>query len=97
MAGIEGEVVNLGTGVEIPIGELAERILGLVGRDLPIISATDRLRPPSSELQRLVCDSSKAHALLGWRHRVGLDEGLRRTVDWIEGSMAVYKPSKYNL
>jgi len=97
VAGIEGEVVNLGTGVEIPIGELAERILGLVGRDLPIISATDRLRPPSSELQRLVCDSSKAHALLGWRHRVGLDEGLRRTVDWIEGSMAVYKPSKYNL
>jgi NAD dependent epimerase/dehydratase len=97
VAGIEGEVMNLGTGVEIPIGELAERILELVGRDLPIVSAPDRLRPPSSELARLACDSSKAHALLGWRHRVGLDEGLRRTVEWIEGSLAVYKPSKYNL
>jgi len=97
VAGIEGEVVNLGTGVEVTIGELAERVLKLVGRDLPIVSAPDRLRPPSSELQRLACDSSKAHALLGWRHRVDLDEGLRRTVDWIEGSLAFYKPSKYNL
>lgn len=97
VAGIEGEVVNLGTGVEVTIGELAERVLKLVGRDLPIISAADRLRPPSSELQRLACDSSKAHTLLGWRHRVDLDEGLRRTVDWIEGSLAFYKPSKYNL
>ncbi len=97
VAGIEGEVVNLGTGVEVTIGELAERVLKLVGRDLPIISAADRLRPPSSELQRLACDSSKAHTLLGWRHRVDLDEGLRRTVDWIGGSLAFYKPSKYNL
>jgi dTDP-glucose 4,6-dehydratase len=94
---VEGEVLNLGTGIEVSIGELAARVLALLGRDLPIVSAPDRLRPPASELERLVCDAGKAHALLDWRHKVDFDEGLRRTVEWLESSLGLYKPAIYNL
>jgi NAD dependent epimerase/dehydratase len=97
VAGIEGHVLNLGTGVEVSIGAVAERVLEILGRRLPIVSAPDRLRPAGSELQRLVCDAGKAQALLDWRRQVDLDEGLRRTVEWIEASLGRYKPSIYNL
>jgi dTDP-glucose 4,6-dehydratase len=83
--------------VESSIGAIAERVLELVGRRLEIVAAPDRLRPPGSELARLLCDAGKAHALLGWRHQVDLDEGLRRTVEWIDASRDVYKASIYNV
>jgi dTDP-glucose 4,6-dehydratase len=94
---IEGEVLNLGTGVEVAIGELAARVLELLGRDLPIVSMPDRVRPPNSELERLVCDARKAHQLLGWRHNVDFNDGLRRTVEWLETSLGLYKPTIYNV
>jgi nucleoside-diphosphate-sugar epimerase len=97
VAGIEGQVLNLGTGVEVSIGAVAERVLEILGRRLPIVSTRDRLRPAASELQRLVCDAGKARALLDWRPQVDLDEGLRRTVEWMDASLDRYKPSIYNL
>jgi NAD dependent epimerase/dehydratase len=97
VAGIEGEVLNLGTGVEASIDEVVARVAEIVERPLDVVGAPGRLRPPSSEVQRLVCDAGKAHAMLGWRPAVGLAEGLRRTVDWIEDSLSLYKPSIYNV
>jgi len=41
------------------------------------------LRPQKSEIQRVEADSSKAKALLGWEAKVTLEDGLRRTIDWI--------------
>ena len=96
VAGIEGEVINLGTGVEASVGEVVERVGELVGRRLDVVAASGRLRPPASEVQRLVCDAGKARALLGWRPEVDLAEGLRRTVEWIGTSLSVYKLSIYN-
>jgi NAD dependent epimerase/dehydratase len=95
--GVEGEVVNLGTGTETSIGELAERIVELVGRDVTLTLDEDRLRPPDSEVERLVADTSKAQRLLRWELSVDLDEGLRRTIDWLSGSLEAYKPSLYNV
>jgi dTDP-glucose 4,6-dehydratase len=95
--GVEGEVINLGTGAEISIRDLAARIIELVGREVTLELDEDRLRPPESEVERLVADTAKARRLLGWEPAVELDEGLQRTIDWLSGSLDVYKPSLYNV
>jgi NAD dependent epimerase/dehydratase len=96
-AGAVGEVVNLGTGTEVSIGEVAERVLRALGRELQIARDEERLRPPDSEVERLVAGTAKAKQLLGWEPAVGLDEGLRRTIDWLTGSLDAYKTSLYNV
>lgn len=79
-----GRVLNVGTGKEISIGEIAERILKRVGRDLPIETTEDRLRPRKSEVFRLICDASKARELTGWEPQVSLDEGLDHVIDFMK-------------
>jgi NAD dependent epimerase/dehydratase len=95
--GVEGEVINLGTGVEVSIAEVVEHVLRLLGQDVPVSLDEARLRPPDSEVERLVADTTKAKDLLGWKPEVDLDEGLRRTIDWLAGSLGEYKPSIYNV
>jgi NAD dependent epimerase/dehydratase len=95
--GVEGEVINLGSGGEISVGDLIQRILKIVGRERGIDIAEDRRRPPRSEVERLVADAGKAERLLGWRTEVTLDDGLARTVDWMRGALATFKPSLYNV
>ena len=95
--GVEGEVINLGTGIEISIGELAERVLRRLGKELPVALDQDRLRPADSEVERLVADTTKARRLLGWEPEVDLDEGLRQTIEWLTGSLGAYKASIYNV
>ncbi len=95
--GIEGEVINLGTGIEVTIAEVLERVLAAVGRDLPFEIASERQRPPSSEVEQLLADARTAERLLGWRAAVSLEDGLARTIDWMRGSLETYKPSHYNV
>jgi dTDP-glucose 4,6-dehydratase len=95
--GIEGEVINLGTGVEVSIAEVVQSVLGLLQRDVPVDLDDDRLRPPDSEVERLVADVAKAKALLGWTPKTDLDQGLQRTIDWLTGSLGEYKPAIYNV
>lgn len=95
--GIEGEVLNLGTGVEVSIAEVVERVLKLLGQDVPVSVDDDRLRPPDSEVERLVAGTAKAKALLGWAPETDLDEGLQLTIDWLAGSLGDYKPAIYNV
>jgi len=94
---VEGEVINLGTGVEVSIAEVVQRVLGLLDREVPVALDDARLRPPGSEVERLVADVTKASEQLGWHAEVDLDEGLRRTIDWLSGSLGAYKPTIYNV
>lgn len=95
--GVEGQTYNLGTGSEISIGDVADRVRKAVGRDLPVVERDERLRPDSSEVERLVADASKARSTLGWAPQVPFDEGLQRTIDWIRGSLDRYKTTIYNV
>jgi len=95
--GIEGEVINLGTGVEMSIGEVVDRVERLVGRDVPIALDEQRLRPVDSEVDRLLADTTKAKASLGWEPEFDLDAGLRATIDWMGDSLSLYKSSTYNV
>lgn len=95
--GVEGEVIDLGTGVEISIGDVALLILEELAIDKPIRLAEERMRPERSEVERLQADVGKATALLDWRSSVTLAEGVRRTIEWFRESVAKYKPSIYNV
>ncbi len=96
-----GQEVNLGTGSEISIGQLVERInviMGvIVGRELPVRQQDERVRPESSEVNRLVSNNSKARELTGWRPCVGLDEGIRLTAKWVEERLDMYDPNVYRI
>lgn len=87
-----GRVTNVGTGTEVSIGELAQRILRLTGREgTPIVTEEARVRPASSEVERLVCDNRLAAQLTGWRPTVSLDDGLTRTIAWVGDHLHRYR------
>jgi dTDP-glucose 4,6-dehydratase len=75
-----GRVINVGSGKEISIGALAERIVRLTGRRVPVVCDQERVRPEASEVNRLVCDASLAGRLLGWSPTVAFDDGLGRVI-----------------
>ena len=95
--GIEGETFNFGTGLEYSIADVVTRILTQVGIDVPVESTDERLRPGSSEVERLLCDPTRAHEMLGWHHQVELDEGLAKTIEWVQSHLESFKPTLYNV
>lgn len=92
-----GIVTNVGSGMEIAIGELARKILEIIGSDAQLEVEDQRIRPERSEVGRLLCDNSKARELLGWTPKVSLEEGLRLTVSWLRDNQDRYKSDLYNL
>jgi nucleoside-diphosphate-sugar epimerase len=90
-----GEAINLGTGREVSIGELAAKILKMIGRDLPIVTEDSRVRPGSSEVDRLCADNAKARRLLDWQPRSSLEDGLKQTIEWLKGNRDRYRPGVY--
>ena len=78
------EPVNLGSGEEISIRDLAQLVAELTGFEGEIV--WDRSKPNGQPRRRL--DISRAEALFGFRARTGLREGLKRTVAWYRDSLA---------
>lgn len=93
--GVEGGIFNLGTGEEISIGDLAQRIISRVGRTVRITEDSQRLRPEASEVMRLLSDNSLAVQRLGWRPQVTLDQGLDLTIAWIRENLDRYRVGTY--
>jgi NAD dependent epimerase/dehydratase len=92
-----GEVVNLGTGTEVSVGDLAQALIAATGADARVVVDPSRLRPAGSEVQRLLSDNSRARELTGWTPRVGLAEGLRRTSDWVREHLDLFAPDRYQV
>ena len=90
-----GKTLNLGSGREISIGDLAQAIAGIVGRPLTIESDEDRFRPDASEVMRLLADNSLAKKVLGWQPSVGLETGLVRTVEWMKANPTTDRAGVY--
>jgi dTDP-glucose 4,6-dehydratase len=77
--------VNLGNPLEMKISEFAERIQRLMGTNSPIV-----YKPlPSDDPKQRQPDISKAGRVLGWTPKVGLEDGLRETVEYFRLHMAV--------
>jgi NAD dependent epimerase/dehydratase len=92
---VEGQTFNLGTGEEITIGDLAEKIICKAGSQARVALDPARLRPQASEVRRLQSDNSLARERLGWSPRLSLDEGLDRTISWIRENLAHYRIGIY--
>jgi NAD dependent epimerase/dehydratase len=90
-----GEVINIGFGQGITIGELAQKILSLIGKTVKIVSTDARIRPARSEVLKLVCDNRKAQKLLAWQTNYSLDAGLLATIEFIEKNLNLYKTDTY--
>jgi dTDP-glucose 4,6-dehydratase len=93
--GVEGEVLNLGTGTEIKVGDLAEKIIRLVGRRVEVVCDEERLRPEQSEVQRLLSDNSKARQKINWQPEYTLEKGLEQTIQWVREHLDLYNVGKY--
>lgn len=95
--GINGSVINLGANRGISVGELIEKVAQLMGQEVTIECEDKRVRPPHSEVSRLICSNQKAQELLGWQPTIRLEEGLRETIDWLKHNKRVYKGEEYNI
>jgi dTDP-glucose 4,6-dehydratase len=78
-----GQVIQFGLGSEISIGDLASLLMKVTGIEKPIETEEARVRPKASEVERLLCDNSTARDAIGYEPSVDLEEGLRRTVEWL--------------
>ena len=90
-----GEVINLGSGREISIGDLAALILKLMNKDVAITLEGARVRPENSEVDRLCADSRKGQSILGWKPKYTLEEGLAATIEWIRENSERYRTGIY--
>jgi dTDP-glucose 4,6-dehydratase len=81
---LDGQVLNIGNPEEVSVRALADRLLAILGSDAGVVPVPGRPGDP----QRRCPDISRMTARYGWRPEVTLDEGLRRTVAWLESSRA---------
>ncbi len=92
-----GEVINIGFGKGITIGDLAMTIIDLIGKKVEIVCDQTRVRPEKSEVMELICNNAKAKRLIGWEPQYSLKAGLKETIDFIEKNLQLYKTDIYNV
>jgi dTDP-glucose 4,6-dehydratase len=92
-----GEEINLGNDNTIRIGDLVEKIFGIIGKTPRVVTDPQRIRPGKSEVMKLWASNKKAKEMIGWEPRVTLDEGLRQTIEWISAHIDLYRPDQYTV
>lgn len=95
--GVEGEELNLGNDATITIGELCEKIFGILGKTPQVVSESVRKRPERSEVLKLQASYSKAKGMIGWEPKVTLEEGLRKTIAWVSEHLDMYQVDSYTV
>ena len=92
-----GQVVNIGTGQGVTIGDVANMVLSLCSGPKQVLADQERLRPAKSEVLELVCNNAKAKALLGWEPQHTLLQGLQETFAYIKDHLHLYKTHMFTL
>jgi UDP-glucose 4-epimerase len=75
---VDDRAINLGTGVETSVLDLAKALMRGAGRTVPLTHAP----PRAGEQRRSVVSIAKASAVLHWTPQMSLEDGLKRTFDW---------------
>tara|TARA_B100000470_G_scaffold1140_1_gene790 strand:+ start:5424 stop:6407 length:984 start_codon:yes stop_codon:yes gene_type:complete len=83
-----GEIINIGSGTEISILNLAKKILKISKKKIPIKYDESRERP--YDVNRLICDNKKANKLLKWKPKVSMLDGLTRSYEWAKKNKVVF-------
>lgn len=92
-----GQEINIATGREISIGDLAKEIIAQIDPQAEIVCDEERLRPEKSEVNRLLGDNTKIMQLTDWRMQYTFEEGIAETIAWIREHMDQYKVDCYNI
>ncbi len=93
-----GGTYNIGTNKEYSIGTTLEMIKNIMGSDVKIKLDKKRLRPSSSEVFRLKCNSNLLQKTTGFKTKIKFKDGLKRTIKWFldEKNLSNYKSEIYN-
>ncbi|HRC27574.1 MAG TPA: GDP-mannose 4,6-dehydratase, partial [Alphaproteobacteria bacterium] len=98
-----GQTVQIGSGHEISIGHLAALIAELMDTKITIHEDPARLRPETSEVERLLADTAKAQRIMEWNPAYAGPQGFRlalqETIAWFRkpDHLKFYKTGEYNL
>lgn len=94
-----GKEVNLATGVEYSIGDVARFLIAALSPDATIRTEEQRMRPDASEVERLLGDATLMQSLTPWRPQFNLERGLGDTIAWFRKAenLARYKAWLYNV
>ena len=98
-----GEAVNFGSNFEISVGDTAKLIAEVMNAKIDVITDEVRIRPESSEVERLWADNTKAKQLFDWQPSYGARDGFKRglveTVEWFvqPNNLKMYKAQLYNV
>jgi NAD dependent epimerase/dehydratase len=95
--GAIGKVVNIGTGKDISIGELVQKILNQIGKGGEIEVEDQRIRPERSEVMQLLADTRLAEELFQWAPQYTLEDGLKETIEWYQRNLSQFKVGSYPL
>ncbi len=94
-----GKTINIGSNFEISMGDLFNKIAGLMNSNAIPVKDKMRIRPSKSEVTRLCCDNTKIKSLTGFEPKYSLDEGLKETIEWFlnKDNLIKYKANIYNV
>lgn len=94
-----GQEINIATGTEHTIGEVADYLIAKINPAAKIITDEQRLRPDASEVFRLIGDNRLISSLSNWKPKYSFEEGLADTVSWFEeaDNLSRYKNWLYNI
>lgn len=92
-----GQELNIATGVEHSIGDLANELIAQINPAAHIVCEEERLRPEKSEVNRLLGDSTRLRQLTGWAPQYTFEQGLAETIAFLRENLASYKPGQYIL
>jgi NAD dependent epimerase/dehydratase len=92
-----GREINLGTGVDVSIAALVDKVVQITGRKVEIMTDNERLRPEQSEVRQLLSDNRLARQVLDWQPLWTLDEGLNETIAWIGQNLDFYQVGRYEI
>jgi len=84
-----GEVINVGSGIEYRIREVAEKIVSKMGNPIRLLIGV--LPKRSGETEHFFCSNKKAKELLGWYPKITLDEGLEKTINWYKENLQTFE------
>lgn len=84
-----GRIINVGSGKQTTLGEVANTLSSIAGKDIPVI--WDKTKGRSFETTKWVADTKRARKLLGWQSKIDFKTGLRNTLSWMKINKKFYE------
>ncbi|MDD4850243.1 MAG: NAD-dependent 4,6-dehydratase LegB [Gemmiger sp.] len=92
-----GQELNIATGIEHSIGELAAELIAQINPAATILCEAERLRPENSEVNRLLGSADKLREMTGWAPAYTFAQGLAETISFLRANLDSYKVGQYIL